>query len=402
MRILKLVALLAVIVAAVVFSIKQLQLPESVEPQPVPKPKPEVTHTEIIRMPEADDRQPSYAAVNQAAVLKNVRREGKTYVSTALGNLTGRAAKKDWGIKGIANFNYMWGVQSTSYIEKNDGTTIVEVRSFDKVAETVTVNDVGVSLDLPDEVAANLDFLFNLASETLVGVPVGPWVSIINKRTLKIPDGVMDIMHRHNILPADVDPNQMAGKMTMFTQPKGKYLLEGKKVRITFIDGQGIVSIEPLGCELTDSEVEVIKRSNFVMDHYVMPDREVAVDESWKVPGNVFGGVVDPRLTGKLDGEVTITRKDDIPLENSDYARRLAISGGKIQFVSQENNGRRVGKLTNITGSSIIPASHNVVTKAELSGVAEYDEVSTNHLLFEARMTVKPTFKVKYECQVKD
>lgn len=396
------VALLAVIVAAVVFSINQLQLSESVVTQPVPKEKPEVTHTEIIRMPEADDRQPSYASVNQEAVLKNVRREGKTYVSTALGNLTGRAAKKDWGIKGIANFNYMWGVQSTSYIEKNDGTTIVEVRSFDKVAETVTVNDVGVSLDLPDEVAANLDFLFNLASETLVGVPVGPWVSIINKRTLKIPDVVMDIMHRHNILPADVDPKQMAGKMTMFTQPKGKYLLEGKKVRITFIDGQGIVSIEPLGCELTDSEVEVIKRSNFVMDHYVMPDREVAVDESWKVPGNVFGGVVDPRLSGKLDGEVTITRKDDIPLENSDYARRLAISGGKIQFVSQENNGRRVGKLTNITGSSIIPASHNVVTKAELSGVAEYDEVSTNHLLFEARMNVKPTFKVKYECQVKD
>lgn len=405
-KILKAGALLAVIIAAGVFTIVQLTgaggsstvggtTPGAPPPPPIEEPK--ITEPVDIK-PAEDAVQPDYRAVNRPTVLQNVRRQGKTYISSAAGNLNGQAVKKDWGFAAVATFNYTWGMESTSYIEKNDGLTIVEVRSFDKVVEDVMVSDVGVGMDIPDEVGTFLDVMVSFMNPSAAG-----WVSALNKRSISVPDWALNMLRKVNCLPPDIDPQVLLGRMKMFTQEKGKYLLEGKKVRITFKDGQGIIRIEPMdGTALTQREMDVIKRSNFVMDHYLMPEREVAVGESWTVPGNVFGGMVDPRLSGKLTGEVKVSRKADFPLENGDYACRLGLEGGEVGFVSTVGNMSQTGRLHNISGSSLIPNHLNVVTEAEMTGYADYDEVSTDHLLFEARMTVTPKFRVRYTCKVKE
>lgn len=405
-KILKAGALLAVIIAAGVFTIVQLtgaggssqaggDTPDDPPASPPEEPK---IPGPIVIDPDKDPVQPDYMAVNRPAVLQNVRRQGKTYISCAAGNLNGQAVKKDWGFAATATFNYTWGMESTSYIEKNDGLTIVEVRSFDKVVENVAVSDVGVGLDIPDEVGTFLDAMVSIFKPGLTGI-----VSAMNKRSVTVPKWALDLLREVNCLPPNFDPQVLLGRMKMFTQEEGKYLLEGKKVRITFKDGQGIIRIEPMdGTALTPREMDVIKRSNFVMDHYLMPEREVAVGESWTVQGNVFGGMVDPRLSGKLTGEVKVSRKADFPMENGEIARRLGLEGGEVGFVSTVGNMSQTGRLHNISGSSLIPNSHNVVTEAEMTGYADYDEVSTDHLLFEARMTVTPKFRVRYTCEVKD
>lgn len=400
-KILKAGALLAVIIAAGVFAIVQLTgaggSSPAAPPPPPPAEEPKITEPVDIK-PASDAVQPDYMAVNRPAVLQNVRRQGKTYISSAAGNLNGQAVKKDWGFAATATFNYTWGMESTSYIEKNDGLTIVEVRSFDKVVENVAVSDVGVGMDIPDEVGTFLDVMVSFMNPSAAG-----WVSVLNKRSVTVPEWALDLLRNVNCLPPNFDPKVLLGRMKMFTQEEGKYLLEGKKVRITFKDGQGIIRIEPIdGTALTPREMDVIKRSNFVMDHYLMPEREVAVGESWTVPGNVFGGMVDPRLSGKLTGEVKVSRKADFPMENNEIARRLGLEGGEVGFVSTVGNMSQTGRLHNISGSSLIPNSHNVVTEAEMTGYADYDEVSTDHLLFEARMTVTPKFRVRYTCEVKD
>ena len=146
-KILKALALLAIIIAAGVFTVMQLmggsgQKEPSPLPQPVPAPggpqsapeeEPKIEGP--VPIPAGDPIQPVYKAVNQPKVLQNVRRKGKTYVSRTAGNLTGQASQRDWGFRGVATFNYTWGMESTAFIEKNDGLTIVEVRSFDKVVE---------------------------------------------------------------------------------------------------------------------------------------------------------------------------------------------------------------------------------------------------------------------------
>lgn len=409
-KILKALALLAIIIAAGVFTVTQLmggagQMEQSAPPQVAPAPdgpapaqveEPEIT--EPVAIPAGDSTQPAYKAVNQPKVLQNVRRKGKTYVSRTAGNLTGQASQRDWGFRGVATFNYTWGMESTAFVEKNDGLTIVEVRSFDKVVENVTVSDVGVGLDIPDDVGTLLDTMISL-----FGSPVSGVVQYMNKRSLSVPDWALNAMRKCNILPPEFDPNVLLNRMKMFTQQSGKYLLEGKKVRITFKDGQGIVRIEPVdGTALTQREIDVIKRSNFVMDHYLMPERNVAVGEKWRVPGNVFGGMVDPRLSGRLEGDVMVTREADSPMEDDSVASRLAVSGDKIYFMSQVDNMKQTGCLSSIKGSSLIPDSCNVVTEAELRGYAEYHEVSTDHLLFEANMSVTPSFRVRYTCEMKD
>ena len=409
-KILKALALLAIIIAAGVFTVMQLMggagqpelspppqpVPTPGGPQPAPEKEPKIEGP--VPIPAGDPIQPVYKAVNQPKVLQNVRRKGKTYVSRTAGNLTGQASHRDWGFRGVATFNYTWGMESTAFIEKNDGLTIVEVRSFDKVVENVTVSDVGVGLDIPDDVGTLLDTMISL-----FGSPVSGVVQYMNKRSLPVPDWALNAMRKYNILPPEFDPNVLLNRMKMFTQQSGKYLLEGKKVRITFKDGQGIVRIEPLdGTALTQREIDVIKRSNFVMDHYLMPERNVAVGESWRVPGNVFGGMVDPRLSGRLEGDVMVTREADFPMEDDSVASRLAVSGDKIYFMSQVDNMKQTGCLSSIKGSSLIPESCNVVTEAELTGYAEYHEVSTDHLLFEASMSVAPSFRMRYTCEMKD
>ena len=191
--------------------------------------------------------------------------------------------------------------------------------------------------------------------------------------------------------------------MTMFAKGDGEELLVNKKVKITFVDGCGVTSIEPLkGTKLSQREIDIIKRTNYVMDHYVMPDRQVEVDESWVVNGDVFAGLMDPRMSGRIDGQVTIRRAPDFMPDSDSLNRILKIEKGDILFKSVRDGQSVSGALMNVTGQCLIPMEEDVVTSAVMSGSAEYHELSTDHLLFEARMSITPRFNISYQCEVKD
>src|SRR5262249_59033115 len=89
-------------------------------------------------------------------------------------------------------------------------------------------------------------------------------------------------------------PGGVEQELRLFTQKDGDYLLQGKTVRVTFLDGRGVTEITPVNCELTQREFDLIVRNNFLhLDYHLMP-REVAVGEEWTVPGDAFGGFFDP------------------------------------------------------------------------------------------------------------
>jgi hypothetical protein len=47
-----------------------------------------------------------------------------------------------------------------------------------------------------------------------------------------------------------------------------------------------------------------------------------------------------------------------------------------------------------------MPNKYGVITSATMSGTMIYKNVSTDHLLFDAEMTVTPRFEITYECTV--
>ena len=422
LKILAAITMIAIIIAAGVFTVKTLtEKPPVIDPpkppnghgngevviERVPDERSIPKYSEPIIVKKDDPLQPQYTPVNQPAYLQNIRTEGKTYHSAVMGKIAGQASKTDWGIRGSAYFTYIYGVESIGKIVKNDGVTIIEEREFGRVTENVVVSRYDVGFELPPQLQAGLNFVC-----ATVGALVGQYGSdagwkageTINKviSEIRIPftDKMFSGLREQGMLPKELDPERVKNEMMMFTKAKDTRILEGKKVRIIFKDGQGITRIEPIGCKLTMQEVDVIKRTNYVMDHYLFSDRKVAPDSTWDVDGDVFAGFLDPRLHGKVGGKISVMRISDFTA-NNETAKRLRLVRGNISFTDNSSQGKAVtGQLSGIKGICSIPNKYGVVTSAAMSGSMVYKNVSTDHLLFEAKMTVTPKFEISYECTV--
>lgn len=373
----------------------------------VPEPTKPVTKTEPIVVKPDDPIVPCYEPINQPAALQMLRQEGKTYVSSVVGKVEGIAWKSDWGIQGQANFVYIYSMQSTGKIISNDGLNITEERTFGNINEQVIVNDGWIGLDLPPwGVGALTTAISAVATSVATFMRVDPVTSATIgtglTRTVckaKISKGILEKLN--SALGSPLDINELAEKATMLTRLKDGKLLQGKTVRIDFTDGKGITKITPVNCGLTQEEEDVIKRTNFVMDHYIMPEREVAVGERWTVDSSVFAGLLDPRMKGRVQGQVTVERVLDAPLRGK-HARRVRLCDGNIEFTPPTETEQVDGSVSNVRGQCTIPSDLGVVTAATITGLAEYKSVSKDHLLFEAKMNVAPKFEVRYECEVKD
>ena len=354
---------------------------------------------EPIEIKPDDPIVPQYVPINQPAALQMLRQEGKTYVSSVVGKVEGTATKSDWGIQGQANFVYIYSMQSTGKILSNDGLHVTEERTFSNVNEQVMINDGWIGFDLPPKGVGLLSVALSgvaamVGVDPTIGVPVAHLIS-----KTKISKGVLETLNSRLGSPLDI--NKLAEKATMVTRLKKGKLLEGKTVRIDFTDGQGITRITPVNCGLTQEEEDVIKRTNFVMDHYIMPEREVAVGERWTVDSSVFAGLLDPRMKGRVRGQVTVERVLDESSKGK-HARCVRLSDGNIEFTPPSQTEQIDGCVSNVRGQCTIPSDLGVVTAATITGVAEYKSVSKDHLLFAAKMSVAPKFEVRYECEVKD
>lgn len=426
LKILTAVALIAVIIAAGVFIISHTGSPDKPQAsgdssagssgqaradsyRPDPRAKPQFTNALNV----ADNPiQPAYKPINQPSYLQMLRQEGKTYRSMVLGKLAGRASKSDWGIQGAAYFNYLYGLESTGKILKNDGVTIVEERTFKKVSEELLVSEYEVGIDLGARLKETLSLVESAGGAAIVagdstGIGATAYglantIKGLDGTNFKIKKGWVDAARKTGIFKdfPQVDPEKFERELRMFTQGTNDRLLEGKTVRITFVDGQGIKTIEPVNCVLSEKERDVIVRSNFALDHYIFPDRQVSPGDDWTVDGDTFSGFLDPRLVGKAGGKVTILRTADFVGADGAISKKLKLTDGNIVVRETSTSQAVTGQLNGLKGVLTIPDAVHVVTSAMLSGYADYQNVSTDHLLFEAKHTVKPKFEVNYQCSV--
>jgi hypothetical protein len=125
------------------------------------------------------------------------------------------------------------------------------------------------------------------------------------------------------------------------------------------------------------------------------------VGSKWNIGGDVFGGFLDPRISGKAGGEITVIRAPDFTAADGAISKRLKISQGNIVVQDVGAAQAVTGQLTSITGVLAIPDAVHVITSASLKGYADYKNVSTDHLLFKASHAVTPKCEIQYSCTVK-
>lgn len=290
-----------------------------------------------------------------------------------------RTEDKDWGIRAVTNLAYVGEMAISRKIERNDGTRIVELRHFEACRNVKVLHEVeGVSIEL------GLPGYLVLVGLELYAPGTGSGAIVAKPAA----EAILGAGAQHVI---DSQTTKAFAHVDS---------LSGKKVRITYVDGVGVESIEPVDCTLSPDEVDFALATAILSDCYLFPDINVPPGGTWKVDAGQLIGFLDPSLRSVPKGSVVVVRDPD----QSDGGRTLAglrIDSGLVTLDSSDHKQHRVGTFSP-RGTLLYSLQDGYVVGGELTGDITIDEVSKDHLLFESRFQSRPRMKIDYSCRMLD
>jgi hypothetical protein len=221
---------------------------------------------------ENQGRQPKWLKpINSPERVRQVLEQGKTYHMLTKGGFVAplepaeAGAPKRW-------LAYVFETLVHRTIEKNDGFRVVEVRHFENMGMVKLLVDAEeISLDLGP------------VREQILG-PRGLLVedeAPVSLSAKSVGDAILSAVDR----PAAESPGARAFGCANS--------LSGKTVRITYADGIGVESVEPIGCTLIRPDVRLLFRTPVLADCYILPRPESLPGRKWKVDARQFTGLVE-------------------------------------------------------------------------------------------------------------
>jgi hypothetical protein len=329
---------------------------------PDPDPPGSGTPTELIANP---------SRIQESAKL------GRTYRSVVRAAMDSQVEDRDWGITKVVNIGFLTDFVVTRRIEENDGTRIVEVRTFETVRSTklLTETDIRINIGEPGiPLLMAIDWL----------VPGSGKVILTAKQLQPIVEKVAS-----GLATAIVEGETV----TALAQVEE---LEGKAVRITFVDGRGVVNVEDVQGTLTDDERNLIYQTAVLFDYHIMPDLDIGISEEWAVDGQYLGTLLDPTWKGVPSGEITIRRGENRTI-NGGRVATLQITDGVLEINSSDKSHHRVGRFQP-SGDLQFLLDDGYVHRAVVSGELLIEKTSKGHLLFESQFRARPRLQITYSC----
>ena len=307
--------------------------------------------------------------------VQEIARKGKTYTMQLKGGFDARIEDKDWGIKQVINVAFAFEMPVTRTIESNDGRKIVELRQFGMITTTKLLSEVeAVKFDIG-----------TLGTTLLVGgleaaAPGSGMVALGAKAVAEamLQTGAQMLLDENAKAFGSIDS------------------LSGKKVRIVYVDGQGVTSVEPIDCELSESERDYVFTTAVLSDYYAMPDMEIKPGGTWTIDGGQLGGLLDPTLRGLARGEVVVARGSDRE-EGGKQLAQLRIQRGFLTIDTSDASRRRIGRFEP-RGTLTYNITDSHIQAADMSGIMRIEDVSKDHILFEARFFTQPKLQISYSC----
>jgi len=344
---------------------------------------------EVLKRDDAKDegmdpQKPAKSVANTTR-LKETYVPGRTYRIVGKAKMDSRGSNKDWGIETVTNLHYVAEFEVYRTIEKNDGQTLVEVREFRKARNlTVAAELEDVRIDV-----GPLGTLLLGAVDWRLGKP-GTFILLQGQNAKPYLDRVPGLQQIANQVVTDE-----ATRVFAFVSK-----LEGKKVRITYRNGVGVQSIEPIGCSLSGDEQVFLFDTASLSDAYVMPDLDSKEGNTWTVDGVELLPIIDPSMHARLTGSISV-RQGPITQANGRRSTTLSlVRGSNLQLVDQDDTSFRIGKWYP-QGRLNFSFDNKIVSSAELHGELYLEQRSTNHIIFEAKHTIRPDYLVTYSCEVR-
>jgi hypothetical protein len=307
---------------------------------------------------------------------------GKTYRTLVNLSLSGRGTAKDWGIVQTANMYYVGEVEMLRHIESNDGQTMVLTMEFPK-AGNLSINTTveGLRLDL----GARATGLLELGGRKM-GLPPG-WTSVASQAVNELAK------HPKVKQIATRVAQDRAAKYFVFVDG-----LQGKKVRVKYENGVGLTAITPIGCSISADGKSLIANMAMASDVYILPDLKCKEGDTWIINGVDMPPMFDPSLKAVPDGQIRVERLKD-QRQGDTHMAVIAIRRGTFGLRRWDAGSETVGRWAP-RGQMLFSFSDRIVTQADLTGDFEIIKHSTDHILFEARMEVRPQYRVLYSCEI--
>ena len=317
--------------------------------------------------------------INDPDRIKGALLKGRTYEVVLKGGFDGQVVDKEWGVKQTVSMAYQAEMNVERTIEENDGEVIVELRKF------VTSRNVKLLADVDS-----------------VKVELGPRGTLVLGAIAYIAPRVTQVLATAKpIVEAILQPASQRAVTGKVTKAFGHVdSLSGKSVRITYRDGLGVESIQPVGCDLSASERAFIMKTAVLSDCYLMPNLKIAPGEPWNVDGSQLANFLDPSLRAFPAGQIEIVReKDDVHKGDEQYAV-LKIQRGVVRLNATDASTNRVGEFTP-KGRLNFNLTQGFVSDADMTGRFDIEEVSTDHILFETRFETHPIMQIQYTCKIR-
>ena len=307
--------------------------------------------------------------------------------SSAQATAKGRASAKDWGISADMNFAYLGEMVILRTVEFNDGNKMVELIEF-PVAKTVSIhtNVEDIKIDLDERGEAVLKGIDIVVSAN-TGLPPG-WTAAA--RT--ITEDILNLPFLKQGLGQRILADESTKVLAFLSE------LQGKQVRVTYVNGEGVTEITPLNGPIPGDVKGLLYSLSLASDVYLFPRLECKPGDSWSVRGQDLPPILDPSMMAVLDGSIQVTRRGNRTVGGDEKAV-VSVESGALELRKTYSGEGRFGRWTP-KGEFEFSLRREIITKGHLAGSLFLERATTKHFLFEARHAVEPTYDIKYTCEV--
>lgn len=380
--------LLALIALIVLILMQGKQGDSDEEKNTSPPPIVEIPEGETVtrdKLKEEGGNPPTPSRPVDTNRVQQTYKPGQSYRALLQVSVEARGEHHDWGITTNSQTNYVGEAQTLRTIESNDGTTLVLVQEFERARSISAWSKLtGLRIELPQRLETLLDLTGSFLGG---GEGAGDWREIPLKSVNRVFENELLLDGLNHLME---DPS--AKLFTFFDT------LEGKKVRITYVNGKGVNRIEALKGALNPDERDMIMATSVISDTYILPDLESEPGDQWTIYGQDMLPVLDPSLRATVTGALTARRGEDGGTAQRPTAE-VFLERGILDLHEADHSAATTARWAP-RGRMSFDFQDDIVVYAELDGEFRIQERSIDHWIFEARWSVEPDYKIHYRNEV--
>lgn len=336
--------------------------------------RPAVAEGRVARWP-GPSHGPSKALADPGRVRATLK-VGRTYLVRAKGGFVAAATYADHhGRRRAAHVAHAFEAVFSRTIEENDGERIVELRRFGRIWAVTLLSTEDLALDLGPPGEPLL--------ETLQGAEPHEGIRRIAPR--RVAEAILRT-------PAEAVVEDPAARA--FWESNS---LSGKTVRLTYVDGVGVESVQPVGCTLSAVDSDVLFRAPVLWHGYVLSNGRNNPGHVWSVDAAQLMDRIPPVMPGISQNEILVNR-DRACRQNGKQTVSLRILGAAAERPDRHTFSP--------TGTIQFDLRDGLAAAAKLSWRARRDCLTrlyppVGHALPRVELHEEPTVTLDYRCDVR-